>query len=590
MSNASNIIINKNRGLIFGILGAGILSVFLILLSMKYSTVITLILGILHFFFVSLLLLIFAQKVDNARTKQLDEHENKEDFENESADTKPIKDENAKQKTRFDFLGKVEEILYSSGLVFVSACVIIIQSLILLQFSPASEIIKPPIWIGVAEILLSFAYLMMTHWMFSKSDESSEYEVYALVSRCAQISVFIGGAATILSALGFNQLDLIFTYVLGIFSLVVFLDFLISGIIKIVKKESDDLSTIKLNILKVIFGKRNSDKSIIDAIEERVGVSLRSSWTIKFVRKTIPIIVLAIILIFWGMTAFVEIGPQREGIVYRFGKIISEEPLSPGLHVKLPWPIDKVGTYPVYQTQSFNVGYEMGEKSDYLWTSVHGGEEYKLLLGDGKELVSINMTVHYRVSDLIDFAMSSSNPAQILQAKAYEKMMKLIVSSDLDTLLSEDRAMLANTLMLQLIEVSEEENYGIEVLDVAITSIHPPVEVAANYQELVSAEIQKEIIISQAMMQKEIDIPSAEQTKDRTISNAMIDYEQRHSEAVSETIQIMSNKEAYDYSPDAYKTRIWRDAFVEYISARKYYIIDQTIIDGEGEIWMDSYE
>ena len=375
-----------------------------------------------------------------------------------------------------------------------------------------------------------------------------------------------------------------------IFNIIIFLDFLIAGIAKITKEESDNLSTLTPYIIRAVFGNRDSDKSIIDTIEDKVGVSLRSSWTIKFVRKTIPIIILAIVIIFWGMTAFVEIGPQSEGIVYRFGRITSEEPLSSGLHVKMPWPIDTVVTYPVHQTHSFTVGYETGEKSDFLWTSVHGGEEYKLLLGDGKELVSINMTVHYRIHNLIDYAMSSSNSTQILKAKAYEKMMKLIVSSDLDTLLSEDRAMLANTMMLQLIEISETENYGIEVLDVAITSIHPPVEVAANYQELVSAEIQKEIIISEAMMQREIDIPDAQQNKDRIISNAMIDYEKRHSEAVSETILIAANIDAYTYNLEAYKARIWRESFTEYINSRKYYIIDQMIIEGEGEIWMDSYE
>ena len=103
-------------------------------------------------------------------------------------------------------------------------------------------------------------------------------------------------------------------------------------------------------------------------------------------------------LLFWFCTGIITVEPHQQGALYRFGKC--ESILEPGLHITLPWPLDKVDVYDTGKIRETVVGYDSNRKSDILWSESHGGTEYKLLLGEGNELVSVNVRVQYKIDDL----------------------------------------------------------------------------------------------------------------------------------------------------------------------------------------------
>ena len=89
--------------------------------------------------------------------------------------------------------------------------------------------------------------------------------------------------------------------------------------------------------------------------------------------------------------------------------------------------------------QKTTIGYKEVESTDNIWTEGHQGEEFKLLLGGGDELVSINLRLEYQISDLKKYLRTATSPESIMQALAYELVTDQTIATDLSSLLSADR-------------------------------------------------------------------------------------------------------------------------------------------------------
>jgi regulator of protease activity HflC (stomatin/prohibitin superfamily) len=144
------------------------------------------------------------------------------------------------------------------------------------------------------------------------------------------------------------------------------------------------------------------------------------------------------------------------------------------------------------------VGYIAEGDADNIWTEAHGGEEYRLLLGGGNELVSVNLRVMYRIKDLRAYLTNCSAPEMLMSAVSYEIITARTISSDLDTMLATDRVAFAAEFSTALTEVMEHYQTGLEIVSVVLESIHPPVEIADAYQAMISAEIEAGKIILDA--------------------------------------------------------------------------------------------
>ena len=148
----------------------------------------------------------------------------------------------------------------------------------------------------------------------------------------------------------------------------------------------------------------------------------------------------------------------------RFGRLEQEDILAPGLHFKLPVPFEVARVYDVSHAKTMIVGYEGDvENQNNLWTMAHKGEEQKLLLGAGRELVAINLKVIYRISDLHAYLTNYAAPESALNAKGYEIVMHATVDTDINTVMSEDRSILSHQIEEQLKEYAQQAELGLEV-------------------------------------------------------------------------------------------------------------------------------
>lgn len=341
--------------------------------------------------------------------------------------------------------------------------------------------------------------------------------------------------------------------------------------VHLIKKETDKNPEIFIPLP----GKRNKDLGVLTYLEQNTGISMRSLWSIKLIKTIAPVAVLFSAAILWLSTGIVQVEAYQEGALYRLGKL-SDEPLRPGIHLTLPWPLDKVELYDTESVNEITIGYLSADATDNLWTESHGNNEYKLLLGGGNELVSMNLRIEYKIGDLEQYLKNSGSPESLLESAAYETVTSRTISTDLDTLLAADRAEFSISFREELEKRIEKYNTGLSIVSVVIESIHPPVEVAQIYQQIISAGIEAEKIILDAQAVAGVTLADAQTQYDKDVNTATANSEENIAAAKSSVSEFMASVEADNAYGDDYR-------YYKYLDALKKAYADATlIIVGEG--------
>lgn len=340
--------------------------------------------------------------------------------------------------------------------------------------------------------------------------------------------------------------------------------------VRLIRKEMDVAPELLMNLIGM-----GADMNILTYLEENTGITMRSLWSLRLIKQLLPGAILGIALLCWISTCFCQIEAHQEGALFRVGKL-QEKTLQPGFHMTLPWPFDQVEIYDTHSVNRVSIGYIATGDQDNIWTESHGGEEYLLLLGGGNEMVSINLQVEYCIEDLISYVRTSASPEALLQAQAYEIVTARTIATDLDSLLAADRESFSETFRQELTQRIAPYGAGLKVVNVVLESIHPPVDIADVYQDIISAGIDAEYIRINAQATAATKITKAEQEKVQIVGSALSSQYEQIAGARAAVTEFMASAAADKAYRDEYR-------FYKYIDAiTKTYSGSTMILCGEG--------
>lgn len=365
-------------------------------------------------------------------------------------------------------------------------------------------------------------------------------------------------------------------------------------LLTVIKKETlkDFNYTIYFPDIRKLKNQTNEErKSFLDILETHTGISLKSLWSLKYVAEILPAAILAVVAILFVSSCIYKVEPYEQAAIYRLGSLQESSIKGAGLHFKLPWPIDKAQIYETDRVHNMTIGYESNNTMDNMWTESHSVEEYKLLTGNGNELVSVNIKLIYKIDDLYTYLTKSANPEAILSSQAYEFMMNKTNSTDLNTILSVDRTGLSKELLSALNEFTKEYKVGLIVEEVIIESIHPPVELSDVYQSVVSADVNKTTTITNAESEAEKIILEAEKDAKTAVITAKENQTTKVADATKEMTVYKAALEEYRKRPSAFKLSKYVDTYEKVIAGNKVYVfspnidadLSQYIINSSGE-------
>ncbi len=324
------------------------------------------------------------------------------------------------------------------------------------------------------------------------------------------------------------------------------------------------------------------------------------SW--QQVRKQIQLalIVLAVvILLFVGWSSFYRVEASEEGVVLRFGKQIATVP--PGLHMKMPWPIDKVYKVPVQRIQSLEFGFETsqaGRKTVYAPKTSEDLAVAEMLTGD-LNLGHVEWIVQYRVKDPMKFLFEIGSTERIdrnslpsgtisdvnaavpdtISDVSESVMRKLVGDSSIDYVLTIGREQLAKEAERMIQEELDSFEAGVDIVTVKLQTTSPPTEAVQDaFQEVNRARQKKEQVVNEALGERNSKIPAARGAKDQAIAEAEGYQNRVILETTGEVKAFLAQLIEYEKSPDVTRKRLYLEAMEEVLSqAGSKTIIDESV-------------
>ncbi len=226
------------------------------------------------------------------------------------------------------------------------------------------------------------------------------------------------------------------------------------------------------------------------------------------IRRWAPGLIVLAAVIAYGRTGVFSVELNQVGMVEHLGRP-TRTGLGPGLHLKWPWPFDKAVLVEVSTVQTTNVGNETHPSAFALiWTREHG-TEVPFLAGDNN-LFFPYVIVHWRVKDPLAAVYQQQEPHVLLDAVCHRMMTELCAGRQFYDLASTYREQLAADLRRRAQQRLDELGSGLEILEVSLSDIHPPVRIADAFEEVVVARFQQQQqMVNEALGLRNEQLPDA---------------------------------------------------------------------------------
>ena len=346
---------------------------------------------------------------------------------------------------------------------------------------------------------------------------------------------------------------------------------------------------LDIGVLSMLGSRANILGSILDAGERQLGIDLRSTWALTIVRRSLEPLVIGLCLLGWLSTCISVVRVQEVGLVERLGVPFEGQPLEPGLHLHWPWPVDQVIRIPVKIVQTLQVGHE-GQESEgpenVLWAVEHAPNEYTLLLGNGRDLITVDATVQYLIADARAWRYHCQNPAAALRAIAYRAVMISTVNRTLSEALSENVATLTGQMRARVQKDADALGLGVQVLTFTVGGMHPPVPVAADYEAVVSAQLGSVTAIVNAQAYRNRTVPTAEALVVVSENEARAEGVRALALAAGQAWSFRTLESQYRIAPEEFFFRRRLETLENSLGGLRFTVVDARFQRDGGEIWL----
>ena len=230
------------------------------------------------------------------------------------------------------------------------------------------------------------------------------------------------------------------------------------------------------------------------ASSSQESLKLAEMWMWPSVRKSLPALAIAGLLLTWLGTAVHEIGSSQLGVRQTLGSWEKRD-LAPGLHLSAPFPFGEIRKVESRRIHQIVLGFKADPGQPILWERAHYEEEEISLVGGGDDYLSISVPIFYRLASPSDYLRSSADPETLLHGLAARIIQRVTASMPASEIMTTAREPLRAEIRSLLQQDLDALKSGLLIEAVHLRDIHPPVDVAPFFQEVVSAIEDKETAI-----------------------------------------------------------------------------------------------
>ncbi len=262
-------------------------------------------------------------------------------------------------------------------------------------------------------------------------------------------------------------------------------------------------------------------------------------------------IVLAVLVILWGLMGFYQVDEKEQAVVLRLGKY--HQTNGSGLHWNPPI-VDSIKVVSVTEERQY---------------PARG-----LMLTQDENIVEISLTVQYNISNTKDFVLNIKDPETSLKRATDSALRHVVGSTGLDGVISTGREEVALGTAEKLQNLLDIYGSGINVVKINIEESRPPTEVKAAYDDVIRAREDLERLVNEAQAYSNGIIPEARGQAQRLREEAEGYKSQVVSKSEGEAERFTKLLTEYKKAPVVTRERLYLDAVEEVMTQSTKILMD----------------
>ncbi len=261
---------------------------------------------------------------------------------------------------------------------------------------------------------------------------------------------------------------------------------------------------------------------------------------------------------------------DEAGVVLRFGKFDREVP--PGLHFRLPYPIEEVRLPKVTAQNIIEIGFESSRAG-------RGGRDVpaeSLMLTGDENIVVVGFVVRWRIKDAQKYLFNIQKPDETVREVAESAMREVVGQSDIKPIITEGRFQTQEAVQKLMQQVLDYYGSGIEILQVQMLKSEPPAQVIDAFRDVQAAQADKERYQNEAFAYSKKAVAEARGEADRIVLGAKGYKEQAVADAEGQTARFLKIYDEYKKAPDVTRKRLYLETMERVLGGS-----DKIIVDGK---------
>lgn len=264
------------------------------------------------------------------------------------------------------------------------------------------------------------------------------------------------------------------------------------------------------------------------------------------------LILLVIGVLIWMASGFYKVGEAERGVVLRFGEHVKT--VGSGLNWHYPMPIEKVLKVDI--------------------SNVYEHVHQSTMLTQDQNIIDINITIQYLVSNAENYFFSMYDPTETLKEVSESALRQHVGRSTMDYVFGDGREDIAESTKKTIQEIMDSYESGINVERVNMQEAKPPEQVKASFDDVTKSKEDEVKLKNQAEAYRNEILPRARGTVAEMLEEANAYKQEIVARSEGDAQRFNKLYVEYKKSPGVTRDRIYLETVESVLSQTNKVIVD----------------
>jgi len=312
---------------------------------------------------------------------------------------------------------------------------------------------------------------------------------------------------------------------------------------------------------------------------------------------------IALALLVWLLSGVYTVPPGSAGYRLTLGKLVQAD-VPPGLHYCLPRPLGKVFKYRTGELRKTDLGFFTDLSMLAKWktaqlsfdavgwhsfftTMTSNPDESIYLMGDENQLEA-KFAVHYRIANPTAFFFDYAKNKDLVSLTVESVAREILAGLMIDLTLTDRRGEITPVLKERSQALLDRYGIGVQILDIYLVDLHPPVEAVSAFRDVASAMEDRQTRVHRAYEDRAAALPAARGNAAKAIAGAQADAFAAQADNVGKADSFRTRAQAYAQNNQGTRFRMYLETMEAVLpNIDKIIAPPQALRDGRTRLWND---